>query len=201
MSFWIVICVLFSAILYFVNYLLSPESRRKERNKVQIFFRKIFDSIDKTNFSNLQKLMVKYVIIFINKFFGVRIFTRRLFIRSLVCSQFLTLTALILSNLYEHGKIINFNLLNLIPIFPFLGFPFLFFRNINIYFFLESVGLYWNNYLFDFLAIASTAILLKMAYEKKIWFSLAALIDVFLSYLLSYLCISSTFAILYNYAA
>jgi len=188
-SFWIFLCATLSAILYFANYLLTPESRRKERNKVQIFFRKIFDSIDKTNFTNLQKLMVKYVITLKNKFFGERIFTRRLFIRSLVFSQFLTLTALIISSLYEQGKITNFNLLNVIPIFPFLGFSFVFFRDINVYYLLECVGLFWNNYLFDFLALASTAILLKMAYERKIWFSLAALIDVSLSYLLAHLCV------------
>jgi hypothetical protein len=52
-----------------------------------------------------------------------------------------------------------------------------------------DIGVFWNNYLFDFLAIASTGILLKMAYKKKLWFFLAASIDVFLSYLLAYLCI------------
>jgi len=52
-----------------------------------------------------------------------------------------------------------------------------------------DIGLFWNNYLFDFIAIASTIILLEMAYKKKIWFFFAASIDVFLSYLLAYLCI------------
>ena len=133
--------------------------------------------------------MVKYVITFTNTFFGEKILTRRLFIRSLVCSQFLTVTALVVSHLYEQGRIINFNFLNLIPIFPFIGFSFICLPRINAIFLLESVGVYWNNYLFDFLTIVSTCILLKMAYEKKIWFSLADLIDVVISYLLSYICI------------
>lgn len=189
MSFWILLCATLSAMSYFADYLLIPESRRKHRDKVQIFFRKIFDSIDRTNFFDLQTLMVKYVIKFKNKLFGKRIVTRRMFIISLLCSQYLTLTALILSNLIENGKISNFNFLSLVPFFPFIGFSFLYGQSINIYILLERVGLFWNNYLFDFLAITSTVILLKMAYERKLWFSLAASIDIFLSYLLSYLCI------------
>lgn len=188
MSFWIVLCVVLSVIGYFVDFLLTPESRRKHRNKVQIFFRKIFDSIDNADFGNLQKLMVKYVITFKNRFFGERILTRRLFIRSLLCSQYLTLMALILSGLYEEGRIVEFNFFNFVPMLPFVGFSFVY-KPINIYLLLENIGLFWNNYLFDFLAIASTCILLKMAYEKKLWFPLAAFIDVSLSYLLSYLCI------------
>jgi len=189
MSFWILFCVTLSAILYFADYLLTPESRRKQKYKIQIFFRKIFDSIDRTDFANLQRLMVKYVMTFKNKVFGEKILTRRFFICSLISSQFLTLAALILSSLYEQGRIVNFNLLNLIPIFPFVGLSFIFLPKINAIFLLESVGIYWNNYLFDLLAILSTAVLLKMAYEKKIWFSFAALIDICLGYLLSYLCI------------
>lgn len=189
MSFWILFCVTLSAILYFADYLLTPESRRKQKYKIQIFFRKIFDSIDRTDFAKLQELMVKYVLALKNKVFGEKVLARRFFILSLVCSQFLTLTALILSSLYEQGRIANFNFLNLIPIFPFVGLSFIFLPKINVIFLLEIVGIYWNNYLFDLLAILSTAILLKMAYEKKIWFSFAALIDICLSYLLSYLCI------------
>ncbi len=189
MSFWILLCATLSATLYFADYLLTPESRRKQKYKVQIFFRKIFNSIDRTDFTKLQKLMVKYIMTFKNKVFGEKILTRRFFIRSLVCSQILTLTALIISSLYEQGRIVNFNFLNLIPLFPFVGFSFVFLPTINLISFLESVGIYWNNYLFDLLAIISTGILLKMAYEKKIWFSIAAFIDVCLSYLLSYLCI------------
>lgn len=188
-SFWILLCVALSVICFFINYLLTPESRRKQRYKVQIFFGKIVDSVDKTKLTNLQKLMVKYVITSKNMFFGEKILTRRLFIHSLVCSQFLTLTALVLSNLYDRGRIIDFNFLNLIPIFPFLGFSFICLPQTNAISLLESVGLFWNNYLFDLLAIVSTVILLKMAYERKIWFSLAALIDISISYLLSYLCI------------
>ena len=189
MSFWIFICATISATSYFANYLLTPESRRKQRYKVQIFFRKIFDSIDKTNFNELQRLLVTYVIKFINCLFGERLLSRKMLIMSLLCSQYLTLTALILSILTDVGKSRDLNIFCIIPLFPFFGFSFLIKRNMNVYTFLHSIGLFWNNYLFDFLAIASTVILLKMAYEKKLWFSLAAFIDVILSYLLAYLCI------------
>lgn len=184
-----VTCATLSATSYFVDYLLTPESRRKHRNKVQIFFRKIFDSIDRTNFTGLQILMVKYVITFKNRLFGERILTRRMFIMTLICSQYLTLTALILSIFIENGKIRNISFLSLIPLFPYVGISRILRPDINVFKLLMDIGLFWNNYLFDFLAIASTGILLEMAYKKKLWFFLAASIDVFLSYLLAYFCI------------
>lgn len=189
MSFWIFICATISATSYFADYLLTPESRRKQRYKVHIFFRKLFDSIDKTNFNELQRLLVTYVIRFKYCLFGERLFSRKMLIMSLLCSQYLTLTALILSILTDVGKSRDLNIFCIIPLFPFFGFSFFISQPINVYRFLHSVGLFWNNYLFDFLAIASTVILLKMAYEKKLWFSLAAFIDVILSYLLAYFCI------------
>ncbi|HUU19846.1 MAG TPA: hypothetical protein VMW72_22030 [Sedimentisphaerales bacterium] len=188
-SFWIVICAILSAMSYFVNYLLTPESRKVQRNKVHIFFRKIFDSIDRTNFTDLQRLMVEYVIGFKNKIFGERILTRRMLVMSLICSQYLTLIALVLSNLIEDRNTHELNILSFIPLFPFVGFSFILGPGINVYQLLMNIGLFWNNFLFDFIAIVSTAILLKKAYEKKLSFSLAASIDVSLSYLLAYFCI------------
>jgi len=188
-SFWIVICAILSAMSYFVNYLLTPESRKVQRNKVHTFFRKIFDSIDRTNFTDLQRLMVEYVIGFKNKIFGERILTRRMLVMSLLCSQYLTLIALVLSNLIEDRNTHELNILSFIPLFPFVGLSFILGPGINVYQLLMNIGLFWNNFLFDFIAIVSTAILLKKAYEKKLSFSLAASIDVSLSYLLAYFCI------------
>lgn len=188
-SAWICVCLILSAMGRFVDYLLSTKLRRKEKVKVQEFFGRLFIIINKANFIGLQRLMIEWVMRLKNKTFGKKFLTCRFMIVSLLISQYLTLSAFILAQLYDKEAFVKYNFANLIPLLPFTGFSFLFISNIHVISLLEKIGLFWNNYLFDSLAIMSTFMLLKFVYKKKKYFGIVASFDILLSYVFAYLCI------------
>jgi hypothetical protein len=192
-SAWICVCIVLSALGRFVDYLLNTKLRTKEKARVQEFFGRLFIIINKANFIDLQQLMIEWIIKLKNKTFGHKFLTCRFIIVSLLISQYLTLTAFTLGQLSDKEAFVRYNYANLIPLLPFTGFSFVFIQNINVISLLALIGLYWNNYLFDCLAIMSTYILLKFAYNKKNYFAIVASFDIMLSYVFAYLCIFTYF--------
>ena len=195
---WVVVLAILSVAGRFADYLLNTELRQKEKVKVQEFFRdssqKLFRIINKANFAGIQQLMVACVLALKNKIFGRGFLTLRYLLVSLLVSQYLTVAALSLAHLRDRQQFVVYDYTNLIPLLPFTGFSFVFRQFMTVTTFLEYVGLYWNNYLFDFLAMTSTFALLKVVNDRKKYFGLIAFIDICLSYILAYLCVWVYFA-------
>jgi hypothetical protein len=195
---WLIIVTTLSGIGRLLDYLLNTSLRKKEKRMIHEFFEKLYKYIDKLNFTKPQYFMVENVFSFKRKVFGEKIFTIRAFVVSLFLSQYLTIGALIIGALCDGSPLFwnpsnnGFRFVgvcpkNLIPLVPFTGFSFL--SSGGIFFdLLANVGLYWNNYLFDTLSIATSLLLLRIAYEKRKYF-LYIILDIIASYTFAYFCL------------
>lgn len=189
-KFWGPILAVLYGAGFLLDYLFTRELRKKEKREVHLFFQKLYIFSDKINFTKPQQFMVESVLYLKQKIVGERIVSFRYFLVSLLISQYLTVFSFLISQFYEKKPITGFNGYLLIPFLPFTGFHSVISGYSSFWMTLEGIGLYWNNYLFDTLAIIVTIKLLTYAKKTNHFFRFA-LLDIFASYVFAYLCIAT----------